>query len=206
MNLAPAGARLLFNPLFRALWIGMIASSLASALLVDGTGVALPAASPAALITAAVRIVTSPPMRLLLLLCVVVSLYKQRHGALQFAFRKMGSDTFAVSIFTFLGLAGPWFLLCAACILGLCAAMAVLSLQPVLLELLGKAELTRGLASGLLRMSSVRTAGNLACGVLATVVGPAAIFILSAISLGVAVIADSKANPRGAGTAPASTW
>lgn len=196
MNHAPSGNRLLYNPLFRALWIGMIASSLATWLYMDGAATALLAATPASLLIGVVKMSTSLPIYLLALLSVVVSLYVHRHGHHQFAFRKMSSDTFAVSILTFLGFAGPWVMLCTAFILGLCAAIAVLSLQPLLLELLSKADLPRGLAFGAVDMNLGRAACNLACGILATVIGPAAIFILSAISLCAAVIAGrAKISP-----------
>jgi MFS family permease len=206
MNHTPCRNRLLFNPLFRALWIGMIASSLSTWLSVDGAGTALSAATATPLLLAAVRMSTSLPMCLLALLSVVVSLYGHRHGHHQFAFRKMDLSTFAVSILTFLGFAGPWFMLCAAFILGLCAAIAVLSLQPVLLELLSNAGLPKGLAFGALDMNLGRIACNLASGVLATVIGPAAIFILGAISFCAVFIAgrttpaqaDGKARPLAA--------
>lgn len=175
MNYTPSRNRLLFNPLFRALWIGMIASSLATWLYVGGAGGAPPAPAPASLLIAAVKMLSSLPMCLLVLLSVVVSLYGSRHGHRQFAFRTMGSDAFAVSILTFVGFAGPWVMLCAAFILGLCAAIAVLSLQPMWLEMLSKTD-PLGISLG-------RAACNLASGILATVIGPAAIFILSAISL-----------------------
>lgn len=197
MNHASSGNRLLFNPLFRALWIGMIASSLATWLYVGGDGMTPPPAT--LLLIGVVKMSTSLPMCLLALLSVVVSLYVHQHGHHQFAFRKMGSDTFAVSILTFLGFAGPWVMLCTAFILGLCAAIAVLSLQPLLLELLSKADLPRSLAFGAVDMNLGRAACNLACGILATVIGPAAIFILSAISLCVAFIAGrTKISPMSA--------
>ncbi|WP_332876606.1 MFS transporter [Massilia sp. S19_KUP03_FR1] len=186
MNHAPARSRLLFNPLFRAVWIGIIASNLASAM-----------AQPLPL--AAVKMSTSLPMCLLALLSVVVSLYVHRHGHRQFAFKKMGSGTFAVSILTFLGFVGPWVMLCTAVILGLCAAIAMLSLQPVLLEIFSKIALP-----GTVGMHLARTAGNLASGVVATLMGPAAIFILSAVSLCAIFIAGKKDRLRGYGTALSS--
>jgi MFS family permease len=184
MNHAPSRPRLLFNPLFRAIWIGIIASSLGSWLYAG--------AADTALLLMAVRMSTSLPMCLLALLSVVVSLYGQRHGHHQFAFQKMGSSAFAVSILTFIGFVGPWVMLCSAVILGLCAAIAALSLQPVWLELLSKADVPRNLAFGAfsaLGTNFGRAAWNLASGILATVIGPAAIFILSALSLGAAFIA-----------------
>lgn len=186
---APYRNRMLFNPLFRALWIGMIASSLGTWFYMVGASTALSSATPTALLISAVKTATSPPMCLLALLSVVVSLYVHRHGHRQFAFRTMDSGAFAVSILTFLGFAGPWIMLCIAFILGLCAAIAVLSFQPVLLELLSKINLPEGLAFGALGMHLGRAACNLASGILATVIGPAAILILSAIALGVALLA-----------------
>lgn len=197
MNHAPSRNRLLFNPLFRAVWIGMIASSLATWLCVGGAATA----TPTALLIAGAKILTSLPMCLLALLSIVVSLYGQRHGHHQFAFRKMGSGTFAVSILTFLGFAGPWFMLGTAIILGLCAALAVLSLQPLFLDLLGKAGLATGLASGALGPHLGRTAGNLASGILATAIGPAAIAILSALSLCAVFIAGWTTRSRADGAA-----
>lgn len=200
MNHAPSRKRLLFNPLFRAVWIGMIAASLATWLCVDAAATALPAATPTALLIASAKTLTSLPMCLLALLSIVVSLYGQRHGHHQFAFQKMGSGAFAVSILTFLGFAGPWFMLGTAVILGLCAALTVLSLQPVLLDLLGKAGLTTSLASGALGphlgQHLGRTAGNLASGILATALGPAAIAILSALSLCAVFIAGRTSSLR----------
>lgn len=196
MKHAPSRNRLLFNPLFRAVWIGMIASSLGTWLCVGAAA----SATPTALLIAGARILTSLPICLLALLSVVVSLYGQRHGHHQFAFRKMGSGTFAVSILTFLGFAGPWFMLGTAIILGLCAALAVLSLQPLFLELLGKAGLATGLASGALGphlgQHLGRTAANLASGILATAIGPAAIAILSALSLCAVFIAGRTTSLR----------
>jgi hypothetical protein len=182
MNHAPSRPRLLFNPLFRAIWIGIIASSLGSWLYAG--------AADTVLLLAAVRMLTSLPMCLLALLSVIVSLYGQRHGHHQFAFQKMGSSTFAVSILTFLGCVGPWVTLCSAVLLGLCAAIAALSLQPVWLELLSKADVPGNVAFGAVGTNFGRAAWNVASGILATVIGPAAIFILSALSLGAAFIAD----------------
>jgi hypothetical protein len=189
MNHTLSRNRLLFNPLFRALWIGMIASSLATWLYVDGAASAPLTTAPASLLIAAVKMLTSLPMCLLVLLSVVVSLYGSRHGHRQFAFRTMGSDAFAVSILTFVGFAGPCVMLCAAFILGMCAAIAVLSFQPVWLELLSKTD-PLGISLG-------RAACNLASGILATVIGPAAIFILSAISLCALFIAGRTKTSQG---------
>lgn len=180
MNFAPPCSRLLFNPFFRALWIGMIASNLVTVLYAGHTSAAAPASTPGSLLIAAVNMVNSLPMYLLVLLSVVMSWYVHQHGHRQFAFRKMGSGAFAVSILTFLGFVGPWVLLCTALILGLCAAIVMLSFQPVLLA---------------------RAAGNLVSGVIATLMGPAAIFILSAVSLCAIFIASKKYSLRGDATA-----
>jgi len=186
MNLVPSHSRLLFNPLFRALWIGMIASNLSGWLYAGG-------ALTAPRLSAVVNTSTSLSICLLLLLSMVVSLYMQRHGHHQFAFKKMGSGTFAISILTFLGLIGPWVALCAAIILGLCAAIAMLSLQPLLLS--------RGIVFGVMNVNLARTAGNLASGAVATVVGPAAIFVLSAVSLCAIYVADKAGTFPRPGTA-----
>lgn len=194
----PSRVRLLYNPLFRAVWIGIIASTWATWIYASASG----APAPAALLVASVNMLTSLPMCLLVLLSVVLSRYVERYGHHHVRFRTMGSETFAVSILTFLGFVGPWVMLSAAIVLGLCAAIATLSLQPALLELLGRIDLPKGLEFCHPALGLGRAMGHLACGVMATLLGPAAIFLLNAIVFGAGLIAGRRLAARKHGDRP----
>jgi len=186
---APYRKRLLFNPYFRALWMAMIASIIST--WMSARGLAPASATPAQLL-AAVHAVAGPQSYLLVLLSVTVSLHMARNGQHEFFFRPMGTNAFTVSILTFAGFVGPWVALCTAFILAFCAAMALLSVLPMLLDPALRLGMQTSLALGGAGPSWGRTAANLASGVMSALLGPVAICLLQALSMAGVFIATRR--------------
>ncbi len=175
--------------LFRTLWIATVASNLGTWLQSVGAAWLMTSLSTSPTLVALVQAATSGPMFLLSLPAGALADVLDRRRLLLLAQSWMLAAAAGLGLLTLTGAIGPASLLLFTFALGLGAALNQPAWQAIIPELVPREELGRAVALGSVGFNIARSAGPALGGLLVAAAGPAANFLLNAVSfLGVIVV------------------
>jgi MFS family permease len=182
---------------FRALWIATVASNVGSWMHDVGASWMMTSLSPDPLMVALVQAAGSLPMFLFALPSGVMADIVDRRKYLLFAQLWMLVAAAALGVLAIAGLVTPGVLLAATFALSIGAAMSAPPFQAIVPDLVPKAELPGAIALNSLGINISRAIGPALGGVILSLFGPPAVFLLNAVSvLGIlAVLWRWKSEP-----------
>jgi MFS family permease len=198
---APTPAPTPWSPLrvgvFRALWIATVASNVGSWMHDVGASWMMTSLSPDPLMVALVQAAGSLPMFLFALPSGVMADIVDRRKYLLFAQLWMLVAAAVLGVLAIAGLVTPGVLLAATFALSIGAAMSAPPFQAIVPDLVPKAELPGAIALNSLGINISRAIGPALGGVILSLFGPPAVFLLNAVSvLGIlAVLWRWKSEP-----------
>ena len=182
---------------FRALWIATVASNVGSWMHDVGASWMMTSLSPDPLMVALVQAAGSLPMFLFALPSGVMADIVDRRKYLLFAQLWMLVAAATLGVLAMAGLVTPVVLLGATFALSIGAAMSAPPFQAIVPDLVPKAELPGAIALNSLGINISRAIGPALGGVILSLAGPPAVFLLNAVSvLGIlAVLWRWKSEP-----------
>lgn len=198
---APASGAGAWSPFrrgtFRALWIATVASNIGTWMHDVGAGWFMTSLAPSPFMVALVQAATTLPMFLFALPSGVLADIVDRRRFLIAAQLWGLAAALTLGILALLGLVGPGILLAATFALGAGAAMNAPAFQAIVPELVPKEELSSAVALNSMGINVSRAIGPALAGAILSFAGPAAVFLLNALSfLGVlAVLLAWKREP-----------
>lgn len=170
------------RPVFRALWLASLASNLGTWLQNVGAGWLMTGLTPSPLMVALVQVATTLPVFLLALPGGALADVVDRRRLLLLAQAWMLVAAAALAGVTALGLATPWLLLALTFALGAGFALNAPAWQAVVAELVPRAEVPAAVALNGVSMNASRAVGPAIGGAVVAAAGPAAAFLLNALS------------------------
>lgn len=176
------------HPLFRALWMASIASSIGTWMHEAGAGWLMTSLTTSPLMVALMQTASSLPIFLLGLPAGALADVVDRRRMLLFTQGWMLIAAGALGVLTLLDETTPWILLALALALGAGAAMNAPVWQATAPELLPRSELPKAVALNGVGLNLARAIGPALGGAVVTAAGPGAVFFLNAVSF-LAVIA-----------------
>jgi MFS family permease len=177
------------QPLFRALWIATVFSNVGTWLQGVGAAWMMTLLTPSTVMVALVQAATSLPMFLLSLPAGAIADVVDRRKLLLLTQAWMSAVAAALGLATLAHAVGPWLLLTFTLLLGLGAALNQPAWQAITPELVSREDLPAAIALGSVGFNVARAAGPALGGLVVAAAGPAATFLLNALSfLGVLVV------------------
>src|SRR5262245_43309937 len=180
---------LLRTPLFRALWIASLTSSIGTWMHEVGAAWLMTSLTVSPVMVALMQTAASLPIVLLALPAGAIADMLDRRRMLLFTQGWMLASAAALGVFTVLGATTPWLLLIFTFALGAGAAMNAPAWQATTPEAVPRAEIPAAVALTGLGLNLARAVGPAVGGVIVTATGAWAVFLLNAVSfLGVIVV------------------
>jgi predicted MFS family arabinose efflux permease len=176
------------HPLFRALWIAQTGSIVGSWMYDVGEAWLMVSLTPNPLLVSLLETANSLPMLLAALPAGALADILDRRRFLIFAQGWMAAVSAGLAVLTLLGWVSPWVILAFAFMLGTGAAMHTPAWQASIQDVVPRADLPAALTLGGVSVNLARTVGPAVGGVLVAATGPAAVFILNAVSFIVVII------------------
>ncbi|MGO4154549.1 MFS transporter [Cupriavidus sp. YAF13] len=171
------------NKVFRAVWLATLVSNIGTWMHDVGAGWMMTSVSPSPLMVALVQAATTLPMFLFALPSGVLADIVDRRKYLLFAQAWMLVVATALGLLALAGLVTPAVLLVATFLLGTGAAMSAPPFQAIVPDLVPKPELQSAVALNSLGVNISRAIGPALGGVVLTLFGPPAVFLLNAVSV-----------------------
>ncbi|MDF3881707.1 MFS transporter, partial [Cupriavidus basilensis] len=171
------------NKVFRAIWLATLASNIGTWMHDVGAGWMMTSVSPSPLMVALVQAATTLPMFLFALPSGVLADIVDRRKYLLFAQAWMLVVAAALGLLALAGLVTPAVLLAATFLLGVGAAMNAPPFQAIVPDLVPKPELQSAVALNSLGVNISRAIGPALGGVVLTLFGPPAVFLINAVSV-----------------------
>lgn len=168
--------------LFRALWIAAVASNIGTWMQNVGGVWLMTSLTPSPLMVALMQTATSLPVFLIGLPAGALADIIDRRRLLLFWQAWMLVVAVALSGATLLGVVTPWLLLALTFVLGLGAAMSAPAWQAIIPELVPRPELPTAVALNGAGINIARAVGPALGGLVVAASGPAAVFLLNALS------------------------
>ncbi len=186
------------QPLFRALWIASIASSIGTWMQNVGGVWLMTSLTPSPLMVALMQTATSLPVFLVGLPAGALADIVDRRRLLLFWQAWMLVVAILLAVVTFFDVTTPWLLLGLTFALGLGAAMNAPAWQAIIPELVSRADLPTAVMVNSAGFNVARAVGPALGGIVVAAAGPAAVFLLNAASfVGVILVIYSwKRSPR----------
>ncbi|CAA9566327.1 Uncharacterized MFS-type transporter [uncultured Synechococcales cyanobacterium] len=190
--------------LFRALWIASIASNLGTWMQNVGGVWLMTSLTPSPLLVALMQTATSLPILLVGLPAGALADIVDRRRLLLIWQGWMLGVAAVLGGVTLLGVMSPWLLLVLTFALGLGAAMNGPAWQAIVSELVPRPELPAAIALNSVGFNIARAVGPALGGLVVAAAGPAAVFLLNAISfLGIILVLYRWQRASGPNTLPA---
>ncbi|WP_010584488.1 MFS transporter [Schlesneria paludicola] len=182
-NSAPVSAYApLQRPVFRALWIASVASNLGTWLQNVGAAWLMTSLSPSPMMVAFVQAATTLPVFILAIPAGALADVVDRKRLLLIAQAWMLLAATILSAATFFNVMTPWLLLALTFALGVGFALNAPAWQAIIPELVPRSEVPAAVALNGVSMNASRAVGPAIGGLLVAAAGPAAAFLLNAIS------------------------
>lgn len=172
----------LSQPLFRALWIATIASNVGTWIQDVGAAWLMTTLAPSAVMVALVRAANSLPLFLLALPAGALADVIDRRRLLLFSQAWMLAAAAALGVLTLAGLITPGLLLALTFALGVGAALNAPAWQAIVPEIVPQSQLREAVSLNSLSVNLARAIGPAIGGLLIAATGPAATFLLNAVS------------------------
>src|SRR5215467_3370481 len=180
---------LLRRPLFRALWIASLTSSIGTWMHEVGAAWLMTSLTLSPVMVALMQTAASLPIVLLALPAGAIADMLDRRRMLLFTQGWMLASAAALGVFTVLGATTPWLLLILTFALGAGAAMNAPAWQATTPEAVPRADIPAAVALTGLGLNLARAVGPAIGGVIVTATGAWAVFLLNAVSfIGVIVV------------------
>jgi MFS family permease len=170
------------HPLYRWLWIANVASNVGTWLHSVGAAWLMTTLSSSTVEVALVQAATSLPMFLLSLPAGALADVLDRRKILLFTQGWMAVAAAALGLLTHFGLVTPWTLLLLTFLLGVGAALNGPPWQAIVPELVPREDLPAAISLQSVGFNIARAAGPALGGLIVAAVGPAATFLLNAVS------------------------
>lgn len=170
------------EPLFRALWIATIASNVGTWIHDVGAAWLMTTLAPSPVMVALVRAANSLPLFLLALPAGALADVVDRRRLLLFSQVWMLIAAAALGVLTLVGAVTPGLLLALTFALGIGAALNAPAWQAIVPEIVSPPQLREAVSLNSLSVNLARSIGPAIGGVLIAVTGPAATFLLNAVS------------------------
>ena len=201
---APSPYAPLRREMFRWLWIASLASNFGTWMQNVGATWLMTELSASALMIALVQAATNLPVFLLAVPSGALADIVDRRRLLLVAQGWMLLVAAALAAATYAGLMTPWLLLALTFLLGLGSALNSPAWQATTPELVPREEVPAAVALGGVSMNVARAVGPAAGGLVVAAAGPAAAFLLNAVSfLGVLFVLARWRRPREENALPA---
>jgi MFS family permease len=177
------------SPVFRAIWLATVASNIGTWMHDVGASWMMTSLSPNPLMVALVQAATSLPMFLFALPSGVMADIVDRRKYLIFSQIWTLVTAATLGVLALAGVVTPVVLLLATFVLSIGAAMSAPPFQAIVPELVSRNDLPAAIALNSLGINISRAIGPAVGGVLLSLLGPPAVFLLNAVSvLGVMVV------------------
>jgi MFS family permease len=177
------------RPLFRALWISSLTSSIGTWMHEVGAAWLMTSLTLSPVMVALMQTAASLPIVLLALPAGAIADMVDRRRMLLFTQGWMLSSAAALGVLTLLGATTPWSLLILTFALGAGAAMNAPAWQSTTSEVVARSDVPEAVALSGLGLNLARAVGPVAGGILVMATGAWAVFLINAVSfLGVMVI------------------
>ncbi len=195
------------RPLFRALWIATIVSNVGAWMHEVGAGWLMVTLSSNPLMVALVQAATALPIFFLALPAGALADIVDRRRFLLGAQLWMLSCALLLGIMTLAGLTNAWLLLALTFALGIGSAMMTPAWAATVPELVPREELQPAISLNSLGVNVARAIGPALAGVIVAAAGPAAAFLLNAVSfLGVVAVLARWKRESAPSTLPAERF
>ena len=192
------------RPLFRALWIAAVASNIGTWMQNVGAAWLMTLLAPSPTMVALVQAATSLPFFLVALPAGAIADLIDRRRLLLITQGWMLAAAAALGLLTFADATTPWLLLALTFALGLGAAMNAPAWQAIIPELVSGDEVRAAVTLNGVGYNLARATGPALGGLIVGALGPAAVFILNALSfLGVMIVLYGWNRPVGKSALPA---
>lgn len=172
----------LTEPLFRALWIATIASNVGTWIQDVGAAWLMTTLAPSPVMVALVRAANSLPLFLLALPAGALADVVDRRRLLLFSQAWMLAAAAALGVLTLAGLITPALLLALTFALGIGAALNAPAWQAIVPEVVPPSQLREAVSLNSMSVNLARAIGPAIGGLLIAAAGPAATFLLNAVS------------------------
>lgn len=212
MNETAAGGRTtawspLGIPLFRALWLATIASNVGTWMHEIGAGWLMTTLSPTPVMVALVQTATTLPLLLLALPAGALADIVDRRRYLLAVQLWLATVAAVLGTLTLAGITTAWMLVTLTFGMGIGTAMMMPAWAAVTPEIVPRAELPGALALNSMGMNVARAIGPALAGVIVSVAGTGAVFVLNAVSFaGVMAVVYRWNRQRAATTLPAERF
>jgi MFS family permease len=194
-------------PLFRALWLATIASNVGTWMHEIGAGWLMTTLSPTPVMVALVQTATTFPVLLLALPAGALADIVDRRRYLLAVQLWLAAVAAVLGALTISGITTAWVLVTLTFATGIGIAMMMPAWAAVTPEIVPRAELQGAIALNSMGMNVARAIGPALAGVIVSVAGTGAVFVLNAMSfLGVMIVLYRWNRPVAATTLPAERF
>jgi MFS family permease len=195
------------HTVFRWLWIASLASNVGTWFQNVGASWMMTTLTNSTTLVALVQAATSLPMFILSLPGGALADVIDRRRILLFTQSWMALSAAGLGILTWAGLATPWTLLIFTFLLGLGAALNGPAWQSSIPEMVPREELPAAVSLGSVGFNIARAAGPALAGIVVATAGPAATFLLNAVSfVGVVIVVYRWQRPVEESVLPAERF
>ncbi|MEJ8567332.1 MFS transporter [Elongatibacter sediminis] len=169
-------------PLFRALWLATIASSIGTWMHEIGAGWLMTSLSPTPVMVALVQTATTLPLLLLALPSGALADIIDRRRYLLFVQLWLAAVATVLGVLTVTGITTAWMLVMLTFAMGIGVAMMMPAWAAVTPEIVPRVELQNAIALNSMGMNVARAIGPAVAGIIVSLAGTGVVFLLNAVS------------------------